>query len=110
MVESDVLPAGAPTLAELFREQGFRTLGIAKSSHLLPEYGFSRGFDEYVSRRELTGDRRRVDAALQRIGRIDGPFFAYLHLNACHHPFREKERDLDYMARHGFPYPEAGVG
>ena len=95
------------TLAEAFQAAGFETLGVVKSSHLVREYGFGQGFDRYVTNQELKGDGRRVARALELIREAGDRFFLYVHLNACHHPFREAERDAEFMDRYGFPYAEA---
>jgi arylsulfatase A-like enzyme len=94
------------TVAESFKAAGFRTFGVVKSHHLVPEYGFAQGFDKYVSPKDLGGDRGRVDAALRLARKARGPFFAYLHLAGVHHPFRPRTRHPEIMAEYGFPYDE----
>jgi arylsulfatase A-like enzyme len=94
------------TLSEIFADAGFTTIGLVKSAHLAPEWGFARGFHEYVSRRDVSGDEERVEKSLDLIDDVEGHHFTYMHLNACHHPFPENERDRDFMDAYGFDYPE----
>jgi arylsulfatase A-like enzyme len=79
---------------------------LVKSRHLLPEYGFARGFAEYYSPEDVGGDRQRVRNTLQLARQAPGPFFAYLHLAGVHHPFPPAARHKGFMNEYGFPYDE----
>ena len=48
--------------AEIFREAGFRTAGIWRNGWIAPNFGFSQGFEVYLSPRS---DRRRRARANQ---------------------------------------------
>ena len=51
----------APTLAEIFHDAGYDTLGVVANNVILPDVGFERGFDTFVTRhyRDEKGRRRR---------------------------------------------------
>ncbi len=85
------LASSVPTLAERFREAGYRTAGFAPAVTLRPEYGFGRGFEVYdyeqyghdrVSSPELAGKViHRIEAWK------DEPFFAWVHLWDPHYNY-----------------------
>ncbi len=105
---SQILADGFVTLAESLREAGFTTFGLVTSDHLTPRYGFDQGFDAYFDPNTLrVGDEGRVSKLLDLVSDLDGPYFAYVHQNACHHPFPPRDRDRDFMAEFGFDYDEA---
>ena len=47
LVHNSILPKNMPTLPEVLRQNGFRTIGITAMANLAPIYGFANGFDEY---------------------------------------------------------------
>ncbi len=85
------LASGVPTLAERFREAGYRTAGFAPAVTLRPEYGFARGFEVYdyqqyghdrISSPELAGK------VIHRIEQWkDEPFFVWVHLWDPHYNY-----------------------
>ncbi len=103
---TQVLDDGLETMAERLHGLGFSTFSVTKSLHLLREYGFAQGFDEYFGPHEVASDGKRVEKVLELIGRAEAPFFGYVHLAGTHHPFPPNGRDPGYMERHGFPYDE----
>jgi len=62
----DVLSPEARMPAEVFQEAGFRTAGIWRNGWIAPNFGFSQGFEVYLSPRS---ERRRQ----ARVERIDNP-------------------------------------
>jgi len=108
------LEAGAGTLAERFRDAGYRTASFVSSFVLDPRFGWDQGFDHLDARfpRALASfDARRVwhpdafwngqvfegfdrpgawtaKAAGDWIRRQDGPFFAFVHLFDVHEPHK----------------------
>src|SRR5207244_6975267 len=48
-VETEVgtLDPSSPTIAEILKTQGYRTVGIYSAPYLEPHWGFGRGFDHY---------------------------------------------------------------
>ena len=49
ILNQEVLPAAAPTLAEILRAAGYTTFGISANGHLAEGTGFERGFDYFRS-------------------------------------------------------------
>ena len=100
-LESDVLADEFLTLAEAFKQAGFRTAAFVNNAHLPASQGFSQGFDVYeqgdLSAAEIQqGFFEFVDQA------PEAPFFAYLHYLDVHWPF-EPESPFDER----FAGPEA---
>lgn len=106
LYSTQVLPDKHETLAERMKKAGYRTYGVVKSQHLVPKYGFAQGFDDYLTP-EVTGrDTRRVERFLELAKQSPDKSFGYLHVNACHYPFRLNERDAGYMDQFAIPYDE----
>jgi len=58
----DVLSEHATTPAEIFREADFRTAGVWRNGWIAPNFGFSQGFEIYLSPRGMSSARlNRVD-------------------------------------------------
>jgi len=112
-----VVPAGLTTMAELFREKGYRTGAFVGAFVLSARWGLNRGFDTYTeptgaAAAEILsmGDVRRrggavVDDALAWLRQpSSSPFFAWIHLYDPHlpydpvSPFRERYPDEPYLA------------
>ncbi len=97
-----VLPPEAVMPAEIFREAGFRTVGLWRNGWVEPNFGFAQGFDIYVrptpgavraeiqrrtrSPHPLTGtDEDLTLAALDFLERFgEQRFFLYLHYMDVH--------------------------
>jgi arylsulfatase A-like enzyme/Flp pilus assembly protein TadD len=98
-----VLPPAARTLAEGFRERGFRTGAFVSAFVLDARWGLSQGFDLYEGPPVAPGEapashaqaERRgdvtLDAMLRWIERQDTPWFAWLHLFDPHAPYAAPE-------------------
>jgi len=100
----DVYLDDAPTLAEVFRAAGYRTVGVVGNGLLSTEAGFDRGFDHYDARKTAragarTSAARRADelfaaavgpltaALAAQDGQPPAPLFAYLHFMDPHGPY-----------------------
>lgn len=106
--QTQALGPDLPTLAESFRDAGFSTFALVTSDHLAPRYGFARGFDVYLGPSELeVDDRGRNAKLLQLIAETEGPYFAYVHQNACHNPYPLEDRDPEFMIEYDLDYDEA---
>lgn len=106
------LPVGAlrkdlPTLAERFREGGYRTEAVVANAWLRREVGLVRGFDRVQWHR---GDAEVVERARRLIERErEQPLFLFVNLAAAHMPYRagpsgwtaglESARDLPAWAQ-----------
>lgn len=119
------LPADIPTLAEHFREHGYRTGAFLGAFVLDRRFGLDRGFDKYdddlsgddsLSGEDLSGEDaadERVLARRRNAGRvIDSalswllpatrqPYFCWIHLYDPHQPYSEhtKEFKKDFEGR-----------
>lgn len=99
----DIIPEEALLPAEVFSEEGFRTIGLYRNGWVSPVFGFSQGFDVY--KKPILGDVRRQDLhanptaslrgtddeiikAAREFLRVEGrgplPWFLYLHLMDVH--------------------------
>ena len=104
----DVYLDDAPTLAEVFRAAGYRTVGVVGNGLLSAEAGFDRGFDHYDARKTAqAGTRssaaRRADelfaaavgpltaALAPEGGAPPPPLFAYLHFMDPHGPYAQHD-------------------
>jgi arylsulfatase A-like enzyme len=103
---TQILREDFETMAERLGRAGFETFGAVKSYHLVRDYGFAQGFDEYHEPGAISSDAGRIEELLRALRKAEGPFFAYVHLNACHHPFEPDFRDEAFMAEHDFDYDE----
>lgn len=77
-----------PTLAERFRDGGYRTAGFHEGGYLRLAYGFDRGFGTWreLARRSLVGDAQRI--VLDWISaNADQPFLLFIHTYAAHDPY-----------------------
>ena len=96
VLSQQTLSGGLKTAAEFFQEGGYKTYGVSGNGHIAEKYGFTQGFDEFV-----THDFRNKDAVLStwqgiapRIGgeyRFGTPFFAFLFYFDPHHPYTPQE-------------------
>jgi arylsulfatase A-like enzyme len=92
------------TLAEVFREEGYRTAAFVDAGHLLGLFGFTQGFDRYHDRyKRLEGS---VDLALDWLEGVspDDRFFLFVHGYDVHapyapwSPYRDQFVDPDYAS------------
>ncbi len=84
---ADALPDKALTLAEVFRDNGYRTGAFVQNEHLRRGNGLEQGFELYVDR---AGDARNIRwRALDWLDEADDdrPFFLYLHILDTHYPY-----------------------
>lgn len=81
--DSFPLPEDLPTMAESFRDDGYRTAGFVENSHIVPEMGFGRGFTTYEKAKPAAD---HLAAWLSDLAE-DESFFAYLHLIGPHDPY-----------------------
>ncbi len=85
-----ILPADVPTLAEYFRDAGYRTAGFTEGGFMRGLFGFRRGFEDFGAR-DRTGSEhasktfRRGTRFLKGLG--DEPFFLFIHTYATHAPY-----------------------
>jgi arylsulfatase A-like enzyme len=88
---SPPLPDTGRTVAEAFRDAGYRTVGLAQNAQLDGGLGFARGFDFWDA------DAGSGDRMLETLQAMDPfaderPVFLYFHLIEPHWPFGENVR------------------
>lgn len=92
-----VLPSQAVTMAEAFRDAGYRTAAFVANPWLDPHYGFDQGFDLYriePKMESILGGARKWIRGEASAGR---PFFLYLHFMDVHGPYDAPEEDFEAM-------------
>jgi len=83
----NAIPQEVQTLAELLKEQGYRTFAVTDNINICKAEGFHQGFDRFVNNDYKTAERVNqyvrewADDILS-----GGKFFLYLHYNDPHHP------------------------
>lgn len=96
-MKTGVLPEEAITLAEILRDNDYRTASFMTNPMLAPTYGFDQGFEIYEVHEIRDLSNLVMDAATRWIDSIpDGePFFAYLHFMDVHGPYDSPEEDFE---------------
>lgn len=98
IAETDQLPAGIPTLAQVLREAGRATAGIVSAPLLDSRFGFDRGFDLYDDQTipaPTSFDALRDEPApvVERLAvdwlreHAERPFFLFLHFWDVHYDY-----------------------
>lgn len=87
------LPETTVTLAEVFREAGFKTAGFTEGGYVDSIYGFDQGFEVYE---DETRDVDDTFAAGKRfLDNLNGDsFFLFLHTYSIHTPYAPPARYL----------------
>jgi len=94
---------GVRTLAERLRAAGYRTRGLHEGGYVDAEWGFDRGFDDYVSRPQKSVLDTGLWGVLDWMREMgDTPYFLFLQTYAAHHPYGG-------LARYRREHPERGL-
>jgi len=85
---SGQLSPDLPTLAEILKASGYRTLARTGGGNMQGDLGFDRGFDSYESP-DLSAERlfRSALAEVQALAARSEPFFVFLHTYEIHSPY-----------------------
>ncbi len=79
---------GHQTLAQAFKERGYRTAAFVNNAYLAPEFGFQRGFDVYdyqgADPVEHRSAHATTEAAISWFERSDDPAFLLVHIMEPH--------------------------
>jgi arylsulfatase A-like enzyme len=91
------LPANAPILTEILKDEGYHTLGFYKPGWLDPRFGYGRGFDHYESHDSIVAADEHMRAAMATRPK-DKPLFLFIHLFDVHNAEIEKPGSLIYKS------------
>ncbi len=77
------------TIAEHFKDNGYRTFGFASSVKFIKKSGFGQGFDQYARNSGKKNRRSRwvVNQMINEVAKPGGPWFGFLHLFDPHAPY-----------------------
>jgi len=94
----NVLEEENETIAELFRERGYRTAGFTANGLVGEKYQMDQGFDEFFEKNRASAEEmmEALSAFVHRAG--DEPFFAYAHFMDVHDPYRIPRAHWDRFA------------
>jgi arylsulfatase A-like enzyme len=93
------IPEEISTVAEMLKERGYATFGIADNINICKDQGFTQGFDQFKT---LSYRRaRRINKVLKRWrNKIENnqKYFLYIHFMDPHLPHKTKDHELsDYI-------------
>jgi arylsulfatase A-like enzyme len=87
------VPAGVTMVQEIFALEGWHTLAVTGGGFMSKEYGFSRGFDEYIDvARGIEQGTQLLVEYLQPLLADERPVFAFLHTYEVHSPYAPPKR------------------
>ncbi len=92
------LPAAAKTIAEVFREEGYATVGYSSVGFTGKANNMHQGYDELHESGSVTDNEYRGKSSRPYVDRLipwlqehgDAPFFVFLHVFDPHSPFRPR--------------------
>jgi len=117
ITRANPIVADVPLLSELLHGAGYRSEGFVTNVHVSSRWGFGRGFDSYEDVEEVAHSNRS-DAVnrevLDHLGKIQPPFFLYLHVLDPHSPYDAPPPFADKWREHGTgpvqPHEVASLG
>ena len=86
---------GVKSVAEYFREAGYRTAAFHSNAQISAPYGFNRGFDIYKG---PVWDPDVIKECSRWLSSTPSPFFLYVHLIRLHAPYRPTDY-FDHLYR-----------
>lgn len=101
------IPDEVPTLAEAFRDGGFKTAAVVAGGHLSRIFGLDDGFEDYVESERWGSFHQTVPMAVRWLEQRQSnnePFFLFLHSYDCHSPYT-KPGPFRRMALPGYDGP-----
>lgn len=86
-IKVDTLNRSIKTMAEIFAENGYLTVGFCNNPHIKSIFGFAQGFDTWDER---WGDCKKMNRRALNWLKKNGskPFFLYLHYMDVHGPYK----------------------
>ena len=120
--QTATLGPGVATLAEQLASAGYSTIALHEGGYVGAQYGFDRGFGQYVEneKRQLVGDL--LPTVLEWVRAAgSNPYFLFFHTYAAHGPYGGFDRYRDEHPERGLPsdpelaalrqrYPRRGPG
>lgn len=85
------LDPGQPTLTEILKNHGYKTIGFSQNPNLDAELGFDQGFDSYVQLPGRSTAGLMNHFALKAVRDLAGsqePFFLFIQYQEPHWPYR----------------------
>jgi len=96
----DALSGSYKTLAEVLKEQGYKTYGISDNVNVNKEMGFARGFDEFVFRSyDSASTISEILIDLKKEIVQAGKYFLYIHFMDPHAPYYKRMPWFSEFAR-----------
>jgi len=94
------LSAGNQTMAEVFKDAGYRTYGVSANGHIVKRYGFAQGFDEYdeynfLAKEVVAGSWAGMLPRVTGEVRFGQPTFVMLFYFDPHHPYIPQDPYID---------------
>ncbi|MEW6744403.1 MAG: sulfatase [Planctomycetota bacterium] len=86
---TDRLPERFVTLAEVLREEGWRTAAFTGAGYLLPAFGMAQGFDVFIARDVRVGEK--AAEVLTWLEDNKAPSFVFFHNYEVHTPCNPPE-------------------
>ena len=80
----DVLSSKLLTMPEILQGAGYKTKAITPNYHLMPEFGYDQGYDEYIMRPGNPNDRATMRSCIDALRDEVQPVFVWCHLMAPH--------------------------
>lgn len=80
-----------PTLGKLFSDAGYATAAFMNNVNLTDQRSFGQGFDTYRWYRRIRDEEMLEEATTWLEQHSEDPFFAWLHFNAPHAPYKRRE-------------------
>ncbi|MCP3960108.1 MAG: sulfatase [bacterium] len=97
----EALPPSVLTLAEVLRENGYRTAAFTGGGQMAPEFGLDQGFDLYEVLGATADTGQTVKRAAEWLAEGGEPFFLFVHTYEVHHPYTPRG---DLLARFAGDY------
>ncbi len=84
------------TMPEVMQAAGFRTISFNGGGLMRAQYGFGRGFEDYVAQRDNDFLNVKVDQAIEWLDKNgDDKFFMFLHTYEVHDPYQPRPGYLE---------------
>ena len=84
------------TLAEVFKAQGYETIGIVENAMLNTRFNFNKGFSQYYESWRFTKEGENIALSLFKKSldkrNTKKPFLTFINLNEPHSPYNSSEQ------------------